>query len=264
MRAYCYNCGSDTDYNHVYPVDEQLIKTWELSPRLAALFNEREGLICVECGVNKRAQGLAQAILASKYGYGQKSLRDWVRVANEKGLKVCELNSCHNLHETLKDLKGLTYSEFGTPTEQNIEALTYDDGSFDIVLHSETLEHVSDPRKAMDECRRVLKSDGVVLFTTPVIWNRKTRRRATMEQGKGIKKHLPASYHGYSTDDYLVFQEYGSDIDTILGATVALRDSSHQNFVFYSGKEPATISYLMKQVLKIAERRAERNAPVVK
>ncbi len=180
MKAYCYNCGETADYRVVLPIGDELKSAWGLSDKAAKRFNQREGLICTVCGANIRAQGLAKAILESKHGLGQESLRAWVRHPEAKGLKVCELNSCHELHQTLSGLKGLTYSEYGTGTEENIESLSYADDTFDLLLHSETLEHVSNPGKAMDECRRVIKSGGLILFTTPVVWNRKTRRRSEL------------------------------------------------------------------------------------
>ncbi|MGH7195579.1 MAG: class I SAM-dependent methyltransferase [Candidatus Saccharimonadales bacterium] len=242
---YCFNCGVKEGYDYIYPIDQSLQETWELNTSLTGIFNIREGSICRGCGVNARAQGLAKAIVRSKFGYGAANLQEWVRSANENKLKVCELNSCHNLHKTLSGLKNLTYSEYGTSSEEDIENLSYAKNSFDIVLHSETLEHVSDPSQAMKECRRVINSDGVVLLTIPIIWNRKTRQRAKIEEGR-IVKLLPASHHGYKTDDYLVYFEYGQDIDKKIGVNVVLSDWKRQNYVFSSSKEPSKISRISK------------------
>ncbi len=244
-EEYCYNCGKRTAYEKIYPIDIALQKTWGISDKLTQLFNLREGWLCAYCGANVRAQGLARAILKSKYGYGQESLVNWVKVANKNKLSVCELNSCHKLHDTLRSLKGLTHSEFGTPSEQNIEKLTYLDKEFDLVLHSETLEHVANPRKAMDECRRVIKNDGLILFTTPIVWSRKTRKRATLKDKK-IVHYTEPSYHGQRTDDYLVFNEYGYDIDKFTAAKLAYADWRHQNYVFISLKAPTTMGKLVK------------------
>jgi SAM-dependent methyltransferase len=255
VSTHCSNCGSANLYKTVFPIDEDLAASWELDQSMVRLFNKREGLICPDCNVSRRGQGLALAILKSKYGYGQKNLHAWVKVANQKKLKVAELNSCHKLHEVLKNLDNLTYAEYGTPTEQDIQALNYKSGQFDIVLHSETLEHINDPVKAMDECRRISKDDGVVLFTTPVLWSRKTRRRAHIDQTK-IINDLPSSYHGYKKPDYLVFYEYGRDIDDYLGAKVYYMDWKHQNYVFISGKHPTTIHPIMKIMLRLLENTA--------
>ncbi len=239
----------------MYPVGEELSSTWELSSNLTKLFNEREGLICIYCGANKRAQVLAQAILNSKYGFSAPNLVTWVTEANTRKLRVCELNSCHELHKTLIALKHLTYAEYGTKTEEDIEHLSYKDDQFDLLLHSETLEHVNNPDAAMDECRRVIKTDGLVIFTTPIIWGRTTRRRAKIENGKIIKL-LPASHHGYSTDDYLVFSEFGSDIGDILKSDVAYADTAYQTYAFVTTKTPLRVSLFKKLKYKAAEHRA--------
>ncbi len=258
-QQYCYNCSEELQYNITYPVDDNLTKTWQISVATRAIFNRREGQICQECGISTRAQGLAKAILDSKYGYSATSLRQWVERANEHNLAVCELNSCHELHKTFKKLKCYTYAEYGTVTEQDIEHLTYADNTFDLLLHSETVEHVSRPRVALDECRRVIKQDGFVLFTTPVIWNRKSRQRAKHESGK-ITYLLEPSYHGQQTDDYLVCFEYGRDIDHLLGVTVCYIDWRNQNYVFVSGKSPAKISTIRKTQFRILEKVAEKEA----
>jgi SAM-dependent methyltransferase len=252
MTSYCPSCGATNEYKRVYPIDDELASTWDLTQPMVKLFNKREGYICPSCGVNRRGQGLATAILKSKYGYGQKNLKSWVKIANQKNLKVAELNSCHELHAILKNLKNLTYAEYGTATEQDIQALSYNDDQFDIVLHSETLEHINDPKKAMDECRRVLKGDGYVLFTTPVLWNRKTRKRAHINKHE-VANDLPPSYHGYKKPDYLVFYEYGRDIDGLLGVGVCYSDWRHQNYVFISGKKPGALNFVKKNRLRMLE-----------
>jgi hypothetical protein len=104
MMKVCENCGQKAKYRTIKPVDESLSQTWRLTRRLTKLFNRREGKICVNCGVNIRAQGLARAILESKFGYGCNNLIEWVGAANKHKLKVCELNSCHELHQTLKKI----------------------------------------------------------------------------------------------------------------------------------------------------------------
>jgi ubiquinone/menaquinone biosynthesis C-methylase UbiE len=76
--------------------------------------------------------------------------------------------------------------------------------SFDLVIHSDTLEHVSNPERALSECRRVLRSSGKCIFTVPIIVDRMTRSRAGLEP----------SYHGQSgvpANDQIVYTEFGAD-----------------------------------------------------
>ena len=82
--------------------------------------------------------------------------------------------------------------------------LPFEDRSYDLVLHSDTLEHVARPIRALSECRRVLKPGGFCVFTVPLIVDRLTISR----------EGLPPSYHGTPSSnpaDFLVHTEYGAD-----------------------------------------------------
>ena len=92
--------------------------------------------------------------------------------------------------------------------------LSNKDSTFDLVLTSETLEHVPDIDRALREIHRVLKPGGLHVFTVPMHSGREvTRQRAKIENG--VLQHiLPASYHGSPTEqksDFLVFYEFGND-----------------------------------------------------
>lgn len=49
-----------------------------------------------------------------------------------------------------------------------ITSIPVDDASFDVVLCSEVLEHLSDPQNAIKEFSRIIKPDGILLITVPV------------------------------------------------------------------------------------------------
>jgi 2-polyprenyl-6-hydroxyphenyl methylase/3-demethylubiquinone-9 3-methyltransferase len=49
----------------------------------------------------------------------------------------------------------------------DIQRLTHPDGSFDVVVSCETVEHVPDPRLAVRELARVLAPGGTLVLTTP-------------------------------------------------------------------------------------------------
>ena len=94
-------------------------------------------------------------------------------------------------------------------------ALPYPSNTFDIVVHSDTLEHVTNPVHALTECHRVLRPNGTLCFTIPVIVGRLTRSRAG----------LPKSFHGSpqtATDDFVVQTEFGSDMWTYVLQASAL------------------------------------------
>lgn len=49
-------------------------------------------------------------------------------------------------------------------------SLPFSDGYFDAVVAFEVFEHLPDPRASLKEIRRILKSGGVILISTPFIY----------------------------------------------------------------------------------------------
>lgn len=199
-----------------------LINEWELTQQWTDWFNQREGRYCVNCKCCARTHQLSEAILqelAIRSGTLYSNLNDAFKQQTIQELIIAEINSLGNIHPFLAQSPNVWYSEFlstnpDIPSE-NLESLSYADHFFDLVLTSETLEHVPDIDKAFAEIHRVLKPGGKHIFTTPVIWDRPvTRVRASMKNNQVIH-HLPPSYHGSITknqSDYLVFYEFGADL----------------------------------------------------
>lgn len=50
----------------------------------------------------------------------------------------------------------------------DITRLDFPDASFDLLICNHVLEHVPDDRKAISECRRVLRDDGLAIFSVPI------------------------------------------------------------------------------------------------
>ena len=92
-------------------------------------------------------------------------------------------------------------------------ALAYPDNYFDIVLTSETVEHVPDRDKAWSEIHRVLKPGGWHFFTIPVIPSQKTTiTRAKILDGKR-EDYLEPAYHGAWGDPTMfVYTDFGMDV----------------------------------------------------
>jgi SAM-dependent methyltransferase len=55
--------------------------------------------------------------------------------------------------------------------------LPYDSGSFDIIVAVEVMEHIHDHEMIFRECSRLLKDNGILLFSTPNILSLKSRIR---------------------------------------------------------------------------------------
>lgn len=218
---HCAACGFTGRFITRKALWPELIAEWELSREWTRWFDLREGQVCPSCGCNLRSEQLARVLLElfiANYGAAGSSLDNVFDDPKVRKLNIAEINSAGGLHRFLAKAPTLRYSEFGgnvpgVPSE-DLMNLSYADETFDLVITSETLEHVPDVDRAQREIRRVLKKDGIHLFTVPIVWDRpKTRPRAQFKDGKLIQL-LPPSYHGAPREgkkDFLVFHEFGSD-----------------------------------------------------
>lgn len=199
----------------------ELLAQWNLDSRWIRLFDQREGEICISCGASLRVRQLALALIAwanQRLCSSERDLKTLFSSESARSLKVAEINSCGALHKALHLFPGLAYSEFEPESKnvrhEDLQCLSYRDESFDLVLHSDTLEHVPDIAKALRELWRVLKPNGTMLCTIPMVRDgRRTLKRAEMVNGQ-LEHLLPPSYHGgsyQSTRQYLVCSEFGED-----------------------------------------------------
>lgn len=217
----CAICGFGGKRSHKNVLWPELVAEWELTPQWAKWIDEREGTCCVWCGSSLRSSQLAAAVLrAANARCGSKAprLNTLFRDPKARDLSIAEINSAGNLHRYLVRCARLRHSEYASqsPTvpSEDLLNLSYADFSFDLVITSDTLEHVSDIEKSLRETYRVLKSGGTHVFSVPIVWDRTTRQRATLTNGQ-VKHLLPPSYHGSSGEgktDFLVFYEFGADI----------------------------------------------------
>lgn len=234
MQMKCSVCGTKVQKWLFKPIiSDDLAKRWALTKDLRRMFDQRESNFCPDCKNSLRTRALAEAIIKTFPYANASSLREWQKHADKKGLKIAEINSCGNLHKFLKQIDGISYSEYqlslidNNPVitlkniikkllynykHEDITQLTYDDNTFDLVLHSETLEHIINVEKAMKEIRRILKPGGYCLFTVPIIPERKNVQRAGYGKKGKIINYKNPSYHGFNNRrDYLVCWEFGRD-----------------------------------------------------
>jgi SAM-dependent methyltransferase len=180
----------------------KLIDQWQLSPAETGYINRQQGECCANCGSNLRSIVLADALRSAFRTLHPLAL--FCCSPEAEKFHVLEINEAGSLHGVLQRMPQHTFAAY---PEVDMHALPYPDGSFDIVVHSDTLEHVPNPVHALAECRRVLRPGGMLCFTVPVVVGRLSRSR----------DGLPKSYHGNaadSRDDYAVSTEYGADVWT--------------------------------------------------
>lgn len=196
----CTVCGgADLTSNKI--LWAELISDWELSPEEVEYIDVQQGYTCKGCGANFRSMNLAAAMMnLFKFSGTFTKFSEWAKDGAISG--VLEINSAGSLTPLIERLNGYRLVTYPEVDMQNMRGIS--DDSFQLVVHSDTLEHVPSPIKALEECRRVLKSGGYLLYTIPIIVGRMSRRRDA----------LPPSYHGDSSNprpDHLVVTEYGAD-----------------------------------------------------
>lgn len=223
----CEVCGSTQGFLFRSALWADLIDEWELSPSWAIWMDEREGARCPQCNCSQRIGQLGGAlveVINAATGSRLKCVDELFKDEQSKGLSIAELNSAQELHNWLSRSPGLRYSEYGSITpeipSEDLMNLSYPDCSFDIVISTDTLEHVPDIDVALRETFRILKPGGSHILTVPIVWNRATRKRAEIVGGK-VRHILPPSYHGaphVGKEDFLVFYEFGADFVEICKA----------------------------------------------
>jgi SAM-dependent methyltransferase len=211
----CPICGNRIHIK-LFVIFKRLALAWNLNQSWRFHINNREGTFCLCGGVQPRIQTLSKA-LANTYAWSLPLRRGLKRLPTTK---IAEINACGSLHQVLRKLPHVAYSEYipkrkGTGKE-DITNLSYTNNSFDCAIHSETIEHVAEPLKAFSEIYRILKPGGYTIFTIPIIADgRTTKQRAKLDINRNLVHIDHPSYHGLPwarKEDYLVFWEFGSDI----------------------------------------------------
>ena len=100
---------------------------------------------------------------------------------------------------------------------EDLSRLSYADNSLDLILTSETLEHVPDLETAPREIHRVLAAGGRHVFTVPVLpTTRNTFSRSVVLPDGTIEHRAPRICHPAGDWGYPVFTEFGTDLPALL------------------------------------------------
>ena len=148
--------------------------------------------------------------------------------------RIAEINRIDGLHEQLARLPHFSSSDYHPGREpgsivdgvrsEDLTRLTYADASFDLVLTSETLEHVPDLDAALGEIRRVLAPGGRHIFTVPLLpQSTETFARSIVRPDGSIEDRAPRIAHPGGDWGYPVFTEFGADLPGLARAG-GLRD----------------------------------------
>lgn len=233
----CNVCGSDARFVfNRWVIPDDVAEAFG-GADVALAFRRRESLFCPTCGVSHRIRRIA-SVLLDHYADEATTFAELVREPGFRSLRIAEINSIgstRSMHAFLSQLPGLVYSEYlgkerlgeviGGVRNEDLLGLTYADESFDLILTSDTLEHVPDIGRCLAETQRILRPGGRHVLTVPVtMWRGRSAQRATLDEA-GVVHHLqPPIYHGRgggpfrlipARGDYLAFTDIGADFSDV-------------------------------------------------
>lgn len=238
VRGFCNVCGSTGRFAFNRWVIPKDVATSFGGGRHALAYRHRESQFCPSCGSSHRVRRIA-AVLLEQYAASARTLAQLIVDPGFRDLRIAEINaigSGGSMHAFLSRLPGVSYSEFlgndgvgetikGVRNE-SLMNLSYEAASFDLLLTSDTLEHVPDLDRCIAETFRVLRPGGRHVLTVPLnLWRPTSVMRAAMDRTGGITHLHRPIYHGRgggpfhvmrSRGDYLAFTDIGADFGEIL------------------------------------------------
>jgi GT2 family glycosyltransferase/2-polyprenyl-3-methyl-5-hydroxy-6-metoxy-1,4-benzoquinol methylase/glycosyltransferase involved in cell wall biosynthesis len=180
--------------------------------------NWRERLECPLCRMNNRQRLVATLVkqaLSAKQGLQVYFMEQVTPIFNwaSSTFKQHQLVGSEYLgyeYEGGAIIKGIRH--------EDVENLSFPEGSLDLIVSNDVFEHVPNPAKAFAECARVLKVGGVMLASIPFhSSNDLSVIRAKIINGQ-LEHILPPTYHGnpVSADGSIVFTDFGWDLLNVM------------------------------------------------
>ncbi len=182
----------------------------------------REGFVCRNCFALVRTAALACILVEREATDGCGSLAEMSRRGRLP--RLLEIGFVGAIAETLRGDPAYQDCEYfeeviiggrspDAVRSEDVTRLTFPDGSFDVVISQEVMEHVPDPRRGFEEMRRVLRPGGRLFFTIPVDWNRKENITRVAMEGGQPRFLLKPEYDGdpLRQEGALVFTDWGTD-----------------------------------------------------
>lgn len=204
--GYCFPCGKYVNFmiDYRFCGDETVAGL--------KIPNWRERLTCPRCGLNNRVRASVQF------------LEEIMGCRPESAIYISEQTT--SLYQYLKskytNLVGSEYLgdrvNFGEIEQasglrnESSTRLSFADESFDFVLSFDVFEHIPEYSKGLQECFRVLKPGGKLLFTVPFrMDNQQNLIRATRDSEGKVTHLMEPEYHGDPINDAgcLCFYHFG-------------------------------------------------------
>ncbi len=168
---------------------------------------------CIRCGANLRYEMLAEAVRKLAFDPDVTVL---VEFDPNSALRREFAQYRHYTRTFYSSRHRAGYVRPDGAICEDITTLTFPDDSVDVMITSEVLEHVPDIRAAFKETARVLKENGVHIFTVPT--RDVTRQRASLESDGAVRYLDEPEMHSdpLNPRGILVFWDVGPDLPSFL------------------------------------------------
>lgn len=185
----------------------------------------RNNMFCLFCRSSSRKRHVAKTIITKVSK--DKNISSFSEIPKLKNIKIFNTETNDAFSKVLQNYESYVCSDLFPDVEigtlmrervfcQDLEKLTFDDRSFDLVITEDIFEHVRDHIKGFKQISRILKIGGHHIFTVPCFFDRPTLIRVDTTTDKDI--HLfPPEYHGDPIrGKILAYRTYGIDIFDLL------------------------------------------------
>ena len=190
--GFCPICGSEQTFRSTS--DRPIAEAWK--PHWF-----RGTLKCGGCGSIPRQRAFARTLMALRPNWRELAIHESSPGGTGMSRRLRLECPGYVVTQFSTDFPlGQTHPTLGWRNE-NLEAQTFEDELFDIMVCQDVFEHVFHPGRAAREIARTLKPGGLCLMTVPVVnpWG-ETVRRAELRDGT-VRHLLPEQYHGNPVGD---------------------------------------------------------------
>jgi SAM-dependent methyltransferase len=174
----------------------------------------RDHFLCTRCGSIPRERALMAAIQMFRPEWRSLTIHESSPAFRGPSLlfKQQAPGYSHSYFDETRPL-GTILPEIGGRNE-NIEAMTFAEHSFDMFITQDVFEHIFDPTQAIREISRVLRPSGIYIMTVPLVNRHASSCRRAERRGNEIVHLKEEQYHGnpISAKGALVTMDWGFDI----------------------------------------------------
>jgi SAM-dependent methyltransferase len=176
----------------------------------------RDYLVCSECENTSVPRDRALAKALNLFCPNWRELKIHESSPSDSGVSLRVRRHCSGYVPTQYFRDVPSGETFGIYRSENLEALTFEDNSFDVFMSLDVLEHIFDPEKAIREIWRTLKPGGYMISTMPIrkYQTGAVERRANLAADGTIEHVKEPEVHGNPIDGTgsLVTVDYGYDL----------------------------------------------------